>query len=107
MKKTKKGYYLPENLALYFKEWAKPGNDLSPHVSGAILAYMTLDAETREKLAKLACDKDVKSSLKEARGLLFEAFGKMAYADVRKELSPEQWAALLEAILQLKNTENQ
>ncbi len=107
MKKIKKGYYLPATLADYFKEWAKPGNDLSPHVSGAILAYMALDAETREKLAKLAVGEDIEIALQKVKAMLQESFGKMAYDEVRDELSSAQWTALLKSISQLKNSGNQ
>lgn len=107
MKKIKKGYYLPEQLADFFKEWSKPGNDLSPHVSGALLAYMTLDADTREQLSRLAFGENVEQAIKDARSVLSNHFDQASYQEIRKELSSSQWEGLVKAISQVKSTDNQ
>lgn len=62
IKKVRRSYDLPENLVFYFKNW-KPGRDLSPKVSGAILYYMTLDPDIRDLCEKLAHNEDIEKAL--------------------------------------------
>lgn len=56
-----KSYYLPVVLAEYFKIWCKPGRDYSPKVAGALLYFMTLPPDIRQKCEKLAYSDDIKT----------------------------------------------
>ena len=66
VKKVRRSYDLPENLVNYFKNW-KPGRDLSPKVAGAILYFMTLNADMRDKCEKLAYSEDIEKAMVQIR----------------------------------------
>jgi len=65
-KKVRRSYDLPENLVNYFKNW-KPGKDLSPKVAGAILYFMTLNGDFREKCERLAYSEDIGKAMRQLR----------------------------------------
>ena len=62
VKKVRRSYDLPENLVNYFKNW-KPGRDLSPKVAGAILYFMTLNADMQDKCEILASSEDIEKAM--------------------------------------------
>jgi len=88
-KKVRRSYDLPVNLVNYFKNW-KPGRDLSPKVAGAILHFMTLDSETRDKCEELAYSDNVGKTLESLKS---QSRVKLPVLPIQ----PEERAALMPA----------
>lgn len=64
VKISKKSYYLPDLLVVFFKKWCKPGRDYSPKVAGAIFYYMQLPPDIREACEKAAYSDSIENAIK-------------------------------------------
>lgn len=71
MKLVKRGYNFSENLLEEWKQFHFPAKqNYSASAAAAFLLYMTLDANVREQLQKLASQEDIKSAREQAKNLL-------------------------------------
>ena len=92
----KRGYNFGENLLKAWEEFHKPSKDYSPSAAAAFLLYMVVEPALREKLRKLACEKDIKKAKIEARKDLRQTIIDAYWAGFVGDLSPEDRAILLE-----------
>jgi len=70
-KTIKRSYNLPPELAKEWEDFHLPSTkDFSPSVAAAFLLYMIMEPALREKLRKLAFQKDIKKARIEARKAL-------------------------------------
>jgi len=96
----KRGYnFTPELL----EEWEKfhaPSKDYSPSAAAAFLLYMIVEPSLREKLRKLAFQKNIKKARIQARKDLREIMISAYLSGFVGRFSPEDQALLLEQAIQ-------
>jgi len=93
-KTSKRSYYLPQSLVKYFTDWCKPGRDYSPAVAGAILIWMSLPPDIREKARQAAHEPDIEKSIAAIKKDLAASFHTYNVNRWLTGLNPDQYEAL-------------
>lgn len=98
----KRGYNFTPELLKEWETFHSPSKDYSPSAAAAFLLYMVVEPALREKLRKLACQKNIKKARLEARKLLRETIVNAFLTGFVGIFSQEDRAILLESAIRVE-----
>ena len=97
-KMIKRSYNFPEKLISEWEDFHRPSKDFSPSAAGAILVWMALPPEIREKARQLAHEPSMKKSLTIVNKSLMDSFSDQTVHRYLTGLTQEQYDVLLSSV---------